>query len=48
MRGHLPELIENYILRYEPAQKRVFISEKKQIDEYLFELQQFGIQQLKS
>lgn len=43
MSQNLPEPINHYILRYQPNQKMVLISEKKQIDEYLAELKQFGI-----
>ncbi len=43
MSQNLPEPIASYILRYQPEQKIVLISEKKQIDEYLLELRQFGI-----
>lgn len=39
----LPEPIDNYILRYQPLQKIILVSEKKQIDEYLLELKPFGI-----
>ncbi|MES2504572.1 MAG: pilus assembly protein PilM [Myxococcota bacterium] len=35
--------IENYILRYQPLQKAVFIAERKQVDDYLVELKQWGI-----
>lgn len=39
----LSEPIDNYILRYQPTQKVVLISEKKLIENYLLELKPFGI-----
>lgn len=40
---HLAEPPDNYILQYQPLQKLVFISERKQIEDYLLELKAFGI-----